>query len=181
MVRTHLKISNLQGLKSILLRQPETWDPLLQCSHRDTPLLEQWNIKKFYGTKNACMCSWGKFWTPKIQRDQTIQLPLLKNLDQKLGVGEKAGCCSCPMEKTPLKGWADHLSRPSSLIPGHSPILSPYKEQVAPSWGVSEQGNLLVVLTLQCHSRGPNKALPEFLVWPLINFYWLGKAKNPLS
>ena len=28
-------------------------------------------------------------------------------------------------------------------------------------------------------SRGPNKALPEFLVGPLVNFYWMSKAKNP--
>ena len=27
--------------------------------------------------------------------------------------------------------------------------------------------------------QGPKKALSEFLVWPLVNFYWLGKAKNP--
>ena len=30
-----------------------------------------------------------------------------------------------------------------------------------------------------CGSRGPNKALPEFLVWPLVNFYWSGKAETP--
>ena len=27
-------------------------------------------------------------------------------------------------------------------------------------------------------SRAPSNALPEFLVWPLVNFYWLRKAKN---
>ena len=27
--------------------------------------------------------------------------------------------------------------------------------------------------------RGSNKVLPEFLVWPLVNFIWLGKVKNP--
>ena len=31
----------------------------------------------------ACMLSWGKFWTQKIQRDQKPQLPLLKSLEQK--------------------------------------------------------------------------------------------------
>ena len=31
----------------------------------------------------------------------------------------------------------------------------------------------------QSCGRVPSKALPEFLVWPLVNFYWLGKAKNP--
>ena len=53
------------------------------------------------------------------------------------------------------------------------------RNQLNPPWGASEQGNLLLVFAPPCCSRGPNEALPEFLVWPLINFYWLGKAKNP--
>ena len=32
------------------------------------------------------------------------------------------------------------------------------------------QGKLFV-LAPPCCSRDPNKALPEFLIWPLINFY----------
>ena len=28
-------------------------------------------------------------------------------------------------------------------------------------------------------TRDPSKALPEFLAWPLVNFYQLGKVKNP--
>ena len=28
-------------------------------------------------------------------------------------------------------------------------------------------------------TRDPSKALPEFLVWPLVNLYQLGKVKNP--
>ena len=43
----------------------------------------------------------------------------------------------------------------------------------------SKQGNLSLVLTPHCCSRNPNKALPEFLVWLVVNFYWLGKAKKP--
>lgn len=40
-------------------------------------------------------------------------------------------------------------------------------------------GNLLLALTPSCCSRGPNKALPEFLVWSLTinNFYWLRKPR----
>ena len=45
--------------------------------------------------------------------------------------------------------------------------------------GTSKQGNPLFVLTPLCYSRGINKALPEFLVWPQVNFYWLGKVKTP--
>ena len=38
---------------------------------------------------------------------------------------------------------------------------------------------MLLVLIPSCCSRGPSKALPEILVWFLINVYWLGKAKSP--
>ena len=37
------------------LSQAGTWDPLLQCLHLDTPLLQQQNTKKLYGTKNNCV------------------------------------------------------------------------------------------------------------------------------
>ena len=36
----------------------------------------------------------------------------------------------------------------------------------------------LFVLPTPCCSGDPNKALPEFLVWPLINFYWLRKPRT---
>ena len=61
------------------MRGSETWDPSLQCLHLDTPLLQQLNTKKLNTS------SWGKFWAPKIQRDQKTQLPLLKSLEQKQG------------------------------------------------------------------------------------------------
>ena len=38
-----------------VLGQTGTWDPLLQCLHLDTPLLEQQDTKKLYGTKNNCV------------------------------------------------------------------------------------------------------------------------------
>ena len=37
-------------------------------------------------------------------------------------------------------------------------------------WGMNK-GTCYFVLTPLCGSRGPNKALTEYLVWPLINFY----------
>ena len=42
----------------------------------------------------------------------------------------------------------------------------------------SKHKNLLFVLIPSCWSSDPHKALPEFFVWPLIDLYWLGKAKN---
>ena len=43
----------------------------------------------------------------------------------------------------------------------------------------SQQRNRLLVFTPSCNwPRSPNKVLPEFLVWSLVNFYWLEKVKN---
>lgn len=66
------------------MRQSETRDPSLQCLRLDTPLLQQLNTKKLY------MSSWGKFWTPKIQRDQKTQLLLLKSQEEKQGTAHAA-------------------------------------------------------------------------------------------
>jgi len=73
------------------------------------------------------------------------------------GPGAKRG----HWEQTPPpEGWASHRKPASSLTPGHTPALTPQKEQAQ---GVRRQGSMLFVLTLLCCSRGPNKALPEFL------------------
>ena len=45
------------------------------------------------------------------------------------------------------------------------------RKQLGPHWGAKEQGKLLLVLAPHCYRRGPDKALPKFLVWPLVNFY----------
>lgn len=63
----------------------------------------------------------------------------------------------------------DHLSHPSGPTPFKGPA-HPHSEKSSPS--ESEQGKLLLVLAPSCYGMGPNKALIEFLVWPLINFYW---------
>ena len=67
---------------------------------------------------------------------------------------------------------------PLRPTPGHTPALIPYKETAhTPTWEVSQQRNL--VFALPCCSRVPSRVLAEFLVWSLIRFYWLEKAKNP--
>ena len=47
---------------------------------------------------------------------------------KKTGVGSK-GYCTCPPAWDSTKRWTNHLSHPSSPIPGHSPTLTPYKEK----------------------------------------------------
>ena len=36
----------------------------------------------------------------------------------------------------------------------------------------------MLILSPSCCSRGPNKALFEFLVWPLINFYLVRRPRT---
>ena len=116
----------------------------LQCLYLDTALLEQ-NIKKLYGTKyNAMHIQLGQTLDPKDTRrpknpTATFEEP-----------GAKAGYCPCPLHITPLKGWAKHLSHPSSPTPGHTPTLTPHKEQACTFLGSREQrasnrGNLFVL------------------------------------
>ena len=115
------------------------WDRLgpfatvLQCLHLDKPLLEQQNTKKLHATKNNCVhTQLGQILDQKIQKDQKTQLPLLKNREEKPGVGSKSRVlCMSPALNT-TKGWAEHLSHPSGLAPGHTPTLTPYKEPARP-------------------------------------------------
>ena len=79
-----------------------------------------------------------------------------------------------PLHTTPPKVWANCLSHsfsPTSL--GY-----PHPIEVTPLLG-NKQGNLLLVFAPSSCGRSPSKASPEFLVWPLVHLYWLGKAKNP--
>ena len=159
------------------MRQAGTWDPLLQCCNACTWThlsLSNKRQRNCMGLKiTACMCSWGKFWTQKIQRDQKNPTATFEKAGAKTGcLEQKQGtACTWPLHTTSPKGWAKLLSQPSGPTPGHTPTLTPYKKQACPPQGVSNQGNLLFVLTAHCCSRGPSKALPKFLVWPLVNFY----------
>ena len=52
------------------------------------------------------------------------------------------------------------------------------RNQLGPCWRASEQGKLSLVLAPRCYRRGPDKALPEFLAWPLVIFYWLRSPRT---
>ena len=154
-------------IKYTPLRQAGTWDPLLQCClHLDTPLLEQQNTKKLYGAKNNHVHAQLRQILDK--RDQE-KYPTATFEEPRA----KAGYCARPLHTTPPKGWAKHLSHPSGPIPGRTATLTPYKEQApAPSpQGKASKGACCLFSLPPCCSRGPPKALPDFPVWPLINFY----------
>ena len=114
------------------------------------------------------MRNWGKFWTNDTKRPKNPAAAFEEPRD-------KQGTAHSPLHTTSPKGWTNHLSHPFGLTPGHTPTFTPYKEQAHPlTQGASKQrADLLCVLTPPCCSRVPSKGLPEFLVWPLIDFYWL--------
>ena len=56
------------------------------------------------------------------------------------GPGAKAAYCTCPLHRPPPKGRAKYLSRPSGQTPGHTPTLTPKKEQTRPPRGVTSTG-----------------------------------------
>ena len=67
-------------------------------------------------------------------------MPFLKSWKQKQGY------CTCPPALNTTRGWANHLSYPSSLTPGHTPTLTPYKKRAHTHPLGSKQGNLLCSL-----------------------------------
>ena len=160
----------------LLMRQAGTWNPLLwHCSAftwTDVSLSKK--IQRNYkGLKiTVCMRNWGKFSikdTKRLKNTETTS----EELEAKAGV-----LCMLPAHSI-TKRWAEHWGHPFDLALGCIPTLTPYKEPAHLDSRSKQQGSLLLVFPAPWCSRGPNKALPEFLVWPLINIYWLRKTKNP--
>ena len=65
---------------------------------------------------------------PQIQKDKNTQLPFLKIWEQKVGIRIKSRVLCMAPAHNPTKEWADHLSHPSNLTPGHTSTLTPQKE-----------------------------------------------------
>ena len=109
----------------------------------------------------------GKVTDNKTQNNKKInktQLPLLQSQEQKQGTTH-----------APYTHTAKRVGKiPKSALqpePWTLPLLShQIKSQLIPSQQADKQGTLLSVLKYPCYSRGPNKALSEFLVWPLVKF-----------
>ena len=75
------------------------------------------------------------------------------------GYRAKAGYCACPLHTPPPKGWANHLSQPSGETSGHTPTLSPYKEQACPPSGSKHVNMLLVLHPCPLLLQYPSKSL----------------------
>ena len=84
------------------------------------------------------MGSWGKLWTTRYKKTKnpaaTSEEPGAKAgcREQKQGVGSKSRVLRMPPALNPTKGWAKHLSHPSGPTLGHTPTLTPCKEQALP-------------------------------------------------
>ena len=102
-----------------------------------------------------------------------------KRLKDPTGTLEEPGAKSGGLEQTWRTAYVlcthHHLrggqNTSFSLTPGHTHTLTLYKEQACsppPPPSTREQAKETVV----CSRRGPTKALPEFLVGSLVNFYF---------
>ena len=113
------------------------------------------------------VCSWGKLWGnryEKTKKKKKSWLRLLKSQEQKLGVGSKSRVLHVPPALGTTNGVASHLSHPCGPTPGHTPTLTPYKEQVHHPpplpWGLAQRARETVFSQFPYCSRRPNKALP---------------------
>ena len=109
----------------------------------------------------------------RCKKTKKVQLLLLTSWEQNRGLRAKAGYSACPTAHNVTRGGQITEATPLTRT-FDTPLPSlPCKELAQPPQRGSKQGSSLFVLTPCCFSRGFNKALPEFLVWPLINLYWL--------
>ena len=127
--------------------------------------------KETIGTeKNGIHDLLGQIMDKKIQKDQKSPTANSEEPGEKQGPGSKSRVLHMHPAHTTTKGvgkppkpplWPDLWTRP---------YPHPIEGSSSSSLG-SKEGNLLLVFTPSCCHRSPNKALPEFLVWPLTNFY----------
>ena len=102
----------------------------------------------------------------KIQRDQKPGPPLLRSKEQKQ-------VTACPLNIPPTKQWVNHLSHPSTGLldtPLPSPNIRNQLTSLIWEWLGREP--------VASPSSGPHNALPEFPVWPLINFYRVRRPRT---
>ena len=77
----------------------------------------------------------------------------------------------CPLHWTPQKGGKTTYTPSSSPTPGHFPTLTPYKKPARSFLAEQAKETVTCFHPLLQLAQRPSEALPEFLVWPLVNFY----------
>ena len=100
------------------------------------------------------MHSWDKFWAKDTKRLKNPTVTFEESRAKVWGWVEKHG---------------GHLDKP--LPSPH--IKNKFTPSISGEWARKQGKMFCVSLSLFC-SRNPNKTLPGFLVWPLVNFYWHG-------
>ena len=136
------------------MRQTGIWKPLLECLQPDKCLLQQQNANKLQGSKND--------YTHAVMAiEQKGQNPTASSE----APGTKARYCEWSRHRAPQRG-ARRPPRPWLTFTSPPPASG------------REQGNMLLVFLHWCCSTSTSKALPEFLIWPPIHFYWLKGQKK---
>ena len=153
-----------------------TWDPLLQCCNACTwtNVSSSNKIQRNYKELKITACmptQLGQIMDNEIQRDQKNPTASSEEPGAKAGRQEqKKGTVHSPSTQHHLRGgqttvWAQPLD---------TPLPSPHiRNQLGPRSASEREskGTCYLFSLSPCCSRGPNKAWPKFLVWPLINFY----------
>ena len=137
----------------------ETWGLLRRCLHLDKPPLSNKIQRNYKGLKIiACACTVGT----NYKQEPNCQ---------SWGARSKHNIAHAPC------AWQHPESGQMTESPPLSPLIRNHRLP-----HLRQQGNkLLLVFAPSCCSRIPNKASPEFLVWPLLNFCWLRGPRTLLS
>ena len=138
------------------MRQAGTWDlgpfsVVLQCLHLDITLFQQQSTKKLHGTKNNCVhVQLGQIQDQRNkQTNKKNQFPLLKSLEQRLGVRSKSRVLHTPHH---LRGGQNT-----------APTLIPHKDQAHPTQGVNNKGTCYLFLLPTAAAGVPRKPCLNFL------------------
>ena len=184
-------------------RKMKAWDLALSCpvlrgrprwyNWRFAPLLETgWDV----GPETLCCgaCTWtnvslnGRYKEALGTKNNSMHGQLGQIINNKIRKGPKPAATFevpiCQEQKRNYKKyytWSLHAEPPQRgrQTLWSAPALTACKGPARPC-SRSQQRRLLFALALLFCGSSSNKALPEFLIWPCIDFYWLGKS-NKLS
>ena len=165
----------------VQVRQAGIQCPLLEyftavLTHAQTspPAKEYWEKKKkLQRIKNNCMHrQLGQIMNNKTEKDQKTNYCFW-------GSGSNNSFCAWSLHVAP-PGAGGPPQPPFWPNPWTAPTLDSFEGPTHPLLK-SKQGKLLLVFAVSFCSPSPSKALPEFLICPLINCYWLKSPRTQVS